>query len=59
VDSSTLFQQHLHSLCTGSTALGIKASKLCLLRVVLPPMKEQEEITEFLNSVFAKYSNPR
>ncbi|HBE18130.1 MAG TPA: hypothetical protein DEA78_05115 [Cyanobacteria bacterium UBA11159] len=43
------FYQHLQSLCTGSTALGIKASKLCLLKVVLPPLEEQKIIARFLD----------
>lgn len=46
---SAVFQQHLSSLCTGSTALGIKASKLCLLRVVLPTVIEQQTIAHFLD----------
>lgn len=45
----TLFQQNLYSLCTGSTALGIKASKLCLLRLVLPPLSEQIAITRHID----------
>jgi type I restriction enzyme S subunit len=43
------FSQNLQSLCTGSTALGIKASKLCLLKVVIPPLDEQEKIAQFLD----------
>jgi type I restriction enzyme, S subunit len=43
------FAQNLQSLCTGSTALGIKASKLCLLKVLLPPLDEQESIAHFRN----------
>jgi type I restriction enzyme, S subunit len=43
------FQQHLSSLCTGSTALGIKASKLCLLRVAFPFIEEQRSIARFLD----------
>ena len=43
------FSQNLQSLCTGSTALGIKASKLCLLKVVLPPLSEQQAIANFLD----------
>lgn len=43
------FSQNLQSLCTGSTALGIKASKLCLLRVVLPTLEEQKAIARFLD----------
>lgn len=47
----SLFQQHLYSLCTGSTALGIKASKLCLLRLALPPIEEQYAIVKHLDIV--------
>ena len=43
------FSQNLQSLCTGSTALGIKASKLCLLKVILPPLEEQKAIARFLD----------
>lgn len=43
------FYQNLQSLCTGSTALGIKASKLCLLKVVLPSLNEQKQIATFLD----------
>jgi len=43
------FSQNLQSLGTGSTALGIKASKLCLLKVVLPPLHEQTKIAQFLD----------
>jgi type I restriction enzyme, S subunit len=48
------FYQHLQSLCTGSTALGIKASKLCLLKVVLPPLEEQQKITQFIDQKTAE-----
>ena len=43
------FQSELHQYATGSTAKGIKASKLCLLRLNLPPLKEQEQIVDFLD----------
>jgi type I restriction enzyme, S subunit len=43
------FNQHLQSLCTGSTALGIKASKFCLLKVVLPSVDEQKKIVDSLD----------
>jgi type I restriction enzyme S subunit len=43
------FQGDLTSLATGSTAKGIKASKLFALRCVIPPLNEQEEIVEYLN----------
>ena len=43
------FQSELHQYATGSTALGIKASKLCLLKLNLPPLKEQTQIAAFLD----------
>lgn len=43
------FQAHLVSLATGSTALGIKASKLFALRCVVPPLDEQRNIVTFLD----------
>lgn len=51
---STRFQQHLQSLATGSTALGIKASKLFALRVVVPGHREQSKIVDFINTETAK-----
>ena len=44
------FQIQLQSLSTGSTAEGLKASKLPILRVVAPPLKEQSIIARFLDS---------
>ncbi len=46
---SSPFQDHLKSLATGSTALGIKASKLFELRIALPPLEEQIAIKNFLD----------
>ncbi len=46
---SSPFQDHLKSLATGSTALGIKASKLFELRIALPPLEEQIAIKIFLD----------
>ena len=43
------FQSELHQYATGSTAQGIKASKLCLLKLNLPPLKEQTQIVNFLD----------
>ena len=43
------FQSELHQYATGSTAQGIKASKLCLLKLNLPPLEEQEQIVDFLD----------
>ena len=43
------FQSDLQRHATGSTAQGIKASKLCLLKLNLPPLKEQKQIVDYLN----------
>lgn len=43
------FQSDLMSLATGSTAKGIKASKLFALRCVIPPLEEQETIVGYLD----------
>jgi len=46
---SPLFQQHLLKYATGSTALGIKASNMCFLRLILPPKDLQREIVVVLD----------
>ena len=46
---SAWFQAQLISRATGSTALGLKASKLPELKVTVPPVAEQKEITAFLD----------
>lgn len=43
------FQFQLKSLSTGSTAEGLKASKLSMLKLVAPPLPEQVIISEFLD----------
>ena len=43
------FQSELHQYATGSTVLGIKASKLGLLKLNLPPLKEQAQIANSLD----------
>ena len=43
------FQSDLHRYATGSTAQGIKASKLCLLKLNLFPLKEQQKIVDYLD----------
>ena len=43
------FQSDLQRYATGSTAQGIKASKLCLLKLNLSPLKEQEKIVDYLD----------
>ncbi|MEC5424289.1 restriction endonuclease subunit S [Virgibacillus sp. C22-A2] len=43
------FQSNLQTFATGSTAAGIKASKLSKLVVLLPPYDEQKKITNFLD----------
>jgi type I restriction enzyme, S subunit len=50
------FQGHLRSLATGSTALGIKASKLFALRCVVPPLDEQRNIVAFLDKKQSDFS---
>lgn len=44
------FQSQLKSLSTGSTAEGLKASKLSVLRLVAPPASEQQVIAAFLDA---------
>ena len=48
------FQSDLQRHATGSTAQGIKASKLCLLKLNLPPLKEQKQIVDYLNQKTAQ-----
>ncbi len=43
------FQFDLQRYATGSTARGIKASKLCLLKLNLPSLKEQQKIVGYLD----------
>ena len=43
------FQSDLQRHATGSTAQGIKASKLCLLKLNIPHLNEQKQIVEYLN----------
>ena len=47
---SLMFQQHLWSLATGSTALGIKASKIFELRCVIPPFQEQTDNADYIDT---------
>lgn len=46
--NSPYFQRQLHQRGTGSTAQGIKASKLPQLLVVCPPPEEQDGITDWI-----------
>jgi type I restriction enzyme, S subunit len=48
------FQVQLQSLSTGSTAEGLKASKLPMLRLVAPPIPEQKVIAAFLEAETSK-----
>lgn len=50
------FQGNLVTMSTGSTALGIKASKLHKLVVAAPPSGEQLDIIEYLNDVSFRIS---
>ena len=47
---SSLFQRDVLSRATGSTALGIKASKIVELKCLLPPEVEQKEISDLLGA---------
>ena len=49
-----LFQAHLQSYATGSTALGIKASNMCFLRLLVPKIKEQLRIVQYLDKATSK-----
>ncbi|QRE81403.1 hypothetical protein F1734_14860 [Rhodococcus ruber] len=43
------FQSQLLARATGSTALGLKASKLPELRIAVPKLEEQKKIVKFLD----------
>lgn len=51
---SDYFQGQLLTLSTGSTAEGLKASKLPMLRLVAPPVTEQYAIAAFLDQETAR-----
>lgn len=46
---SPMFQQDLYTFSTGSTAVGIKGSKLFNLRLMLPPIEEQKQILDYIS----------
>lgn len=52
--SAKYFQALLAREATGSTALGIKASKLHKLKIVAPSPREQNRIVEYLDEVGAR-----
>lgn len=52
-----IFQKYLYSLGTGSTALGIKASKLGMLKLIAPNLDEQGKIVEFLKVEEKKFNS--
>lgn len=51
---SPCFQTQLFLRATGSTALGIKASKLSELKLICPPIKEQNEVVTHLETISTK-----
>ena len=51
---STACQARLETLATGSTALGIKASKLGMIECLAPSLKEQDEIFSYIQREIAK-----
>ncbi|MCG2826249.1 MAG: restriction endonuclease subunit S [Thermoplasmatales archaeon] len=54
---TALFQRHLQGYATGSTALGIKASNMCFLRLIVPSLKEQSLIVQYLDKATSKIDN--
>ena len=48
---SPMFQDLLDKESTGSTVKGIKGSRLHKLKIVLPPLKEQQKISTILSTV--------
>ncbi|AWB71196.1 restriction endonuclease subunit S [Vibrio cholerae] len=52
--SSESFQNELNANATGSTAKGIKQTRLVKLKVTLPPTEEQQKIAEVLSTVDKK-----
>ncbi|HBC3464567.1 TPA: restriction endonuclease subunit S [Vibrio parahaemolyticus] len=52
--SSKSFQNELNANATGSTAKGIKQTRLVKLKVTLPPTEEQQKIAEVLSTVDKK-----
>lgn len=46
-------QARLETLATGSTALGIKASKLGMIECLVPPVEEQRKIVAFIENAIA------
>ncbi len=51
---SSSFQFDLQSRATGSTALGLKASKIVELRCLLPPIDEQKAIVLYINQQLSR-----
>lgn len=51
---SEYFQTHLKKEATGSTAQGIKASKLHKLKIITPKIEEQQEIVDFIETSTTK-----
>lgn len=54
---SSVFQQNLYTHATGSTALGIKSSKLHQLKIILPSLEEQICIVEYLDQKISHIDN--
>lgn len=52
-------QSRLETLATGSTALGIKASKLSMIECLVPPVEEQEIIVAFIRKELGKITELR
>jgi type I restriction enzyme, S subunit len=46
---SNTFQSNLKTFATGSTVLGIKGSRIRLLNIILPTLKEQNKIANYID----------
>lgn len=50
-------QSRLETLATGSTALGIKASKLGMIECLVPPVSEQQKIVEHIDQQLSQFAD--
>ncbi|MFV0578696.1 MAG: restriction endonuclease subunit S [Fusobacterium ulcerans] len=54
--NSKFFYEELHKNAKGTAQLGVYLNKLKELKIVLPPLKEQEEIVRILDEILEKES---
>jgi len=51
---SDYFQAQINSYATGSTALGLKAERMVYLKLVVPPVAEQQHIVDIVEEKTSK-----